>query len=338
MEENRHFIFRSNIILAIFSVCLIGFVGVLHNTQIVNGSAYLAQSNAQVPRTETVVSSRGIVTDCNGKVLASNKETYTITFDPKLVPVDLELVPDNAALSKKKSIALAVSRLIQLFERYGVEWNDGLPVSKTAPFAYTIANTTDTQRSRLRSYLADRKWSDTELTASTSYPVMSLELQEELKTGPGPLSANRLIELLREEFSIPESWTDDQARRVVGVLYELALRSLETNAVTVQYLFAENVSVELISILTDGNFAGVVIGSKSERQYNTDYAAHILGRVGDISTKEERAALNEPYNAAKEAGGDVSGLHYYQWDDKVGKDGVEKAFEDYLCGLVADGA
>ena len=333
MEDNRRFRFRSNIILTIFSVCLIGFVFLLHNAQIVNGSTYLAQSNIQRTTSKTIVSSRGIITDRNGKVLVSNKEVYTITFDPKAVPVDTELVPDDAALSKKRSVALAVYRLIALCREQGVEWNDGLPVTRTTPFGYTMANTSSTQRSRLQHYLEDREWSETVLTENTAFPLMSKALQEELGTAAEPLSANKLMELMREDFGIPEDMSNEDARLVAGVLYELALRSLTENTVNVQYVFAEDISVEMISILTDGQFDGVVISSKSERQYNTDYAAHILGRVGDIATKEERAALNEPYNTAKEAGEDVTGLHFYQWDDKVGKDGVEKAFETYLCGL-----
>ena len=67
---------------------------------------------------------------------------------------------------------------------------------------------------------------------------------------------------------------------VLGVLYELRLRTLARNAATVPYYLAEDIPVELISILNDGGFSGVVVGSRSVRQYHTDYAAHILGRVG----------------------------------------------------------
>ncbi len=335
MEENRHsFQIRSNILLVFFSACLIAFVFLLHNAQIINGSKYLAQSNTQVTRSETVVSSRGPITDRNGKVLVTNREIYTITFDSSLVPTDNTLVPDNTALSRKRSVALAAYRLISLCREYGVEWNDGLPVTAQAPFAYTISSVTDVQRSRLQGYLRDREWSETAITSNTSYPMMSEGLKTTLDTTANSLSANRLIELMRKDFGLPEDMSDTDARLVAGVLYELALRSLkDPYTVTIHYVFAEDVSVELISVLTDGQFDGVVISHKSERQYNTDYAAHILGRVGDIANKEERDALNAPYEAAKAAGEDLSAIHHYQWDDKVGKDGVEKAFEDYLCGL-----
>ena len=48
--------------------------------------------------------------------------------------------------------------------------------------------------------------------------------------------------------------------------------------------------------------------------------------------REAQAALNEPYNTAKEAGEDLSGYHYYQLNEQVGKDGVELAFESWLRG------
>ena len=49
---------------------------------------------------------------------------------------------------------------------------------------------------------------------------------------------------------------------------------------------------------TDGGFTGAVVGSRAVRQYHTDYAAHILGRIGSIRDREEQAKLNEPYSTA----------------------------------------
>ena len=142
------------------------------------------------------------------------------------------------------------------------------------------------------------------------------------------LTASHLLELMRADFSIPSDFTGLQARQVLGVLYELRLRELRTASggmvVTVPYQFAEDISVEMISVLNDGAFHGAVVGSRADRQYHTDSAAHILGRVGPIYDEEERAALNAPYSEARESGGDASAYRYYYRDDKVGKDGVEK--------------
>jgi len=328
VTDEKRFHRRANVLLLIFTLCLIFFAGILYSAQIVNGSEYLARSTTQVTTSQTVKSSRGIITDRNGKVLVSNQEIYTISFDP-------DQVPSEEGVPRQESVARAVLRLIQLCQESGVEWDDGLPVSAQAPFSYTFSTASSTQRARLQNFLADRGWSNSELTAASAFPLMSGKLLQEmgLETSAA-LSASHLMELMRANFGIPVDFTSQEARLVLGVLYELALRSLDgQRATTVPYVFTEDVSVELISILNDGHFAGAVVGSRAVRQYNTDYAAHILGRVGDFDSEEERAALNEPYLTARDAGEDTSAIHYYQQDDKVGKSGVERAFETYLCGL-----
>ena len=333
MENAKHFFRRSNLLLGIYTVCLLLFVGVLYDTQILNGKTFLSQSTTQVTTSKTVESSRGIITDRNGKVLVSNREIYTITFDPEQVRDEEGLTPGEGNTVHSESAANALLRLLRLCQTQGITWGDGLPVTEAPPFAYTFADVSGAQRSLFGSYLADRQWSATEITASTSLPLMSEDLRSEfqLKTSSA-LSAEQLIKLMRKDFGIPDSFTDREARLVLGVLYELRLRTLEKNAATVPYVLAEGVSVELISLLNDGGFTGTVVDSKSVRQYHTDCAAHILGRVGAIDSREERDGLNAAYNAAKEAGEDPSGEHYYAWDDQVGKNGVELAFESYLRG------
>ena len=330
MPDEKQFHRRSNLLIGLFLLCLACFAGILYEAQIINGSEYLARSTTQVTTTQTVETFRGIITDRNGKVLVSNREIYTVSFDPSLVP-------DTPGMSHGEAVARALLRLTDLCREYGVEWTDGLPLSQSPPFRYTFTEAASTQRARFQSYLSDRKWSDTELTAASSYPLMSAALLERyhLETS-SILTASHLLELMRADFSIPSDFTGLQARQVLGVLYELRLRELRTASggmvVTVPYQFAEDISVEMISVLNDGAFHGAVVGSRADRQYHTDSAAHILGRVGPIYDEEERAALNAPYSEARESGGDASAYRYYYRDDKVGKDGVEKAFETYLAG------
>ena len=330
MEDEKQFHRRAALLLILFVSCLLCFVGLLYNAQIVHHDEYLTQSTTRVAQAQTVEASRGIITDRNGKVLTSNKEIYTITFDPEKVPIE-EGVEQSVAVAK------AALRLIRLCQEYDVTWTDTLPIAATRPFSYSTASAGATARTRFQKFLQKRNWSDKELTEEDPLPAMTTELRLQQGAITDALTADTVMELLRDYFAIDgkrsreELFTDSEARLILGLLYEVALRKEEIT--TVAYVFAEDVSVELISILNDGNFGGVVIGSKSVRQYSTDYAAHILGRTGSIYSNEEMAALNAPYLAAKEAGEDTSSLHYYRWDDLVGKDGVEKAFESYLCGL-----
>ena len=328
MEDEKLFFRRSNILLGIFLLCLACFAAILYNAQIVNQSTYLAQSTTQVTTTETVETSRGILTDRNGKVLVSNQQIYSVTFDPSLVPN-----PKDSGISNDRAVALALLRLLRLCQEQGVTWTDNLPVTAQAPYTYTISQVSDTQRSRFQKFLTQMGWSDTELTANTLQPLMSRSLRNDLGLEATALSCKALLEQMRKVFDLPDTFADQEVRLVSGVLYELRLRTLKTNPVTELYVFAHDVSPEFISLLNDGNFSGAVVSSESVRLYNTDYAAHILGRVGPIYDKEERAALNAPYTAAKEAGESTDGIRWYYMDDKVGKSGVEKAFETYLAGL-----
>ena len=330
MENEKHFFRRTNFLIGAYVLCLLLFVGILYDAQIVNGADYLSQSTIQVTTTQIVESSRGIITDRNGKILVSNREIYTVTFDPGQVK-DGPATEDGAA--QGESAASALLRLLRLLQSQGLTWEDGLPVSTAAPYAYTFPEATGTQRVRFQNFLADRGWSSTEITPATKLPLMSESLQKRFElTTSSALSASQLMELMEEEFHIPDSFTQQESRMVLGVLYELRLRTLARNAATVPYYLAEDIPVELISILNDGGFSGVVVGSRSVRQYHTDYAAHILGRVGAIYDREELDALNAPYNAAKEAGENTDSFHRYQMDEQVGKNGVELAFESSLRG------
>ena len=122
MDEEKQFIRRSHILLGFFALCLLLFGGILYDAQVVNAAEYLARSTTQVTTTEKVEASRGILTDRNGKVLVSNRQTYTITFDP-------DLVPEVEGESHSLTVSRAVLRLARLCQEQGATWTDTLPIS-----------------------------------------------------------------------------------------------------------------------------------------------------------------------------------------------------------------
>ena len=199
-------------------------------------------------------SSRGIITDRNGKVLVSNKEIYTITLD-------LDLIENVEGQDRGITVSRAILRLLELCEEQGVEWTDTLPITKTKPFVYTTASAGTNNRTWFEKYLKERKWSDKVLTATDPYPRMTQSLLEDLEADNDILTPQTLLELMREDFGIDPQFTDEEARLVVGVLYELRLRSASITYLS--YTFAEDVSVEFISLVNDGDFQGVVVESQS---------------------------------------------------------------------------
>lgn len=327
MDNEKQFHFRSIVILGIFSLCLAAFTGLLYSAQVVHHDDYLDKSTTQVTRTETIETSRGIITDRNGKVLVTNREIYTVSFDPSQVP-------------KGESAAQAALRLVELFQDQGLTWTDTLPISPSYPFSYTTASAGVSSRTRFEKYLNALGWSDSVLTEESPIPVMTSELKLKLGAVTDTLTAPAVMALLRERFKLDEGVPEDQrmsegqARLVIGVLYEAELRTLRLkNYYIPPYVFAEEVSVEIISILNDGGFSGVVIDQESVRQYNTDYAAHILGRVGAVQSTDDLDQLNDRWAAAQGLPEGQAPQSPYRQDDQLGRDGVERAFETYLRGI-----
>lgn len=112
------------------------------------------------------------------------------------------------------------------------------------------------------------------------------------------------------------------ARAAAGVLYELYYRSRIINWPL--YYFAENVDVDFITRVKELGLKGVEIETTSVRKYETEYAAHILGRVASMNSTEV------DYYLGLDQG--------YTQNDKVGREGAELAFESYLHGTPGERA
>ena len=275
-----------------FLICvLLAYVYVMYDTQITHGADYRARSVRTITSTETVEASRGVLTDRNGQILVSNRQTYALTFDMSLLKDGDD---ENAA----------ILRLIQLCRQRSIVWNDNLPISQTAPYTYSVDTAGSVQRNRFSKFL------------QTSLKALSSNVKNEDVTDAllsSIVSPAQLIDLSRQFFEIPADWSDEDARAVIGVRYELEIRKIIN---TTAYVFAEDVDTELISLVKDGDYRGAKVSTSSVREYSTTAAAHVLGTVGRID-ETELAAAPDLYNS----------------EDWIGKDGAELAFEDYLRGV-----
>ncbi|OUN11016.1 penicillin-binding transpeptidase domain-containing protein [Flavonifractor sp. An9] len=304
--EGKQFNIRTLIISILLALLLIGFVMVLYNLQIVKGDEYRAASTVKIANTVTVEAARGEILDRYGRSLVGNRATYEITLNSSLMGAEAER---NANLLE----------LITICRENDLEWTDTLPISRDAPFTYTDENAlvyTNSEGKVKFSYLGSllnalplgdkilpNRWDSDDLAAASSVADL----------GEGP-TAEEVIDGLRQYFLIDESLSDANARALIGVLYELNLRS--QNVKQTEYIFAQDVDIDVISAVKERSLTGVNISATTVRQYNTTSAAHLLGRVGSI-----QSANWETYKAKG-----------YNMNDKVGIDGMEAAFEDYLRG------
>ena len=232
---------------------------------------------------------RSISSNATSEVVPASRGIITDRNGKVLVSNRLAytLVFDRSGFTDDASLNDAILRLIRLCQETGTAWNDTLPIAQTGSF---LRCTNDRSES-FTQYLEKNK-----LTATAA--------------------GRQLIAEMRALYHVDESLSEKDARLVIGVRYELHSRD--------SYTFAEDVSSEVLSLITDGRYEGVSIRTASARGYNTTLAAHILGTIGPIWQEEWSSNEKTGYVGYADKG--------YSMNDLVGKDGVEKAFEEYLRG------
>lgn len=232
------------------------------------------------------------------KSISSNAASETVTASRGIITdrngkvlvsnrLAYTLVFDRSGFDDDAALNAAILRLVQLCEETGTGWNDTLPIGRVGNFL---------RYSNARSETFDKFIEKNELTSGAS--------------------GRQLLSELRKLYHVDESLSEREARLIVGVRYELHSRD--------SYTFAEDVSTEVLSLITDGRYEGVTIRTASARVYNTALAAHILGTIGPIWQEEWSSSEDTGYVGYADKG--------YSMNDLVGKDGVEKAFESYLRG------
>ena len=306
--EGKQFNRRTLAVAAVLAVMLAVFVGVLYNLQIVHVEDYRAMSVVKIDNRVTVEGARGELLDRYGRELVTNRAVYRITLNTRLMGDEAERNPN-------------LMELITICRDNGLSWSDSLPISTTAPFTYT----TDTPLAyelegggvaftRLGRLLNALPMGSTVKESLNLPDTRDIEAAKDLTEIPAGPTAEELIAALRNYFEIDPAWSDEDARALIGVLYEVNLRSYDINRQ--EYVFAQGVDIDVISAVKERGLTGVSVETTTVRQYNTASAAHILGHVGSIYT--------ENWETYRKLG--------YNMNDKVGIDGAENAFESYLHG------
>lgn len=270
--------FRSHILLLIFIV-IVGLLALkLYDLQIIETDGNTDNTTTYTTLTR-VKAARGDILDRNGNVLVSNRASYDLILNHYVV---LSTDGTNEHLY----------RLIKMCEEKGIEYTEHFPVTEERPFTYTLEEYNTAWQSYFQAFLEYAGGIDSDITA--------------------PL----LIEKLRNRYDFPAEWTDEEVRKVLGLRYELSLRyCVPTMA---NYIFLSDASDEDLSAITELNIPGMGVEASTVREYNTTYAAHILGYVGSMSPEQW-----EYYKT----------IDGYEMDAEIGQSGLEAVYEEYLHGI-----
>ncbi len=254
---------------------MVGFFGFrAYTVQVVNATASDNSLGTYTYYT-TVSAGRGQILDRNGNILTSNRASYN-------------LIINSYVLYNSDNPNESCRNLLNMCCDMGLEYAEHLPITMQKPYEYRLDDFSETWQNRFRAFLDSRSWDS-------------------------DISAQQVIKLMKSAYHIPNSWSEEECRRVIGLRYELELVNV-ANLPT--YALLSDVDSDDLAKLMELNVPGMTVETTTVREYNTAYAAHILGRTGPIYAEE--------YEEYEKKG--------YAMNAIIGKDGLEAAFEDYLHG------
>ena len=267
--------FRTGIFIALIVLIMAIFTFRLYALQTSLTEEEIRTSNSLTIQT-TVDASRGQILDRNGTVLVGNRASYNLIM--------IGYVFFNGPSPNESLI-----ELLGLCDELGIEVESNFPVSETRPYTYTLEDYSEAWQSYFRRFLTSRGWDP-------------------------DMSAQNLMNNLRSDYNIPKDLSDEEAYRLIAVRFELELRTIEGMPLD-NYCLARDISSEDLAAVMELGIPGVLVETTTVREYNTTYAAHLLGHTGAMTAYEYENLYPD-----------------YAMDAVVGKEGVERTFESYLHG------
>jgi len=269
------------VVLAAFFI-MFGVIILLQlvNLQIIHGKEYDEASQRKVLKERRIVASRGNILDAYGVPIAVNRQAFTI----QIVKTDISTDEFNDTLF----------RLVGIFEKNNDTYYKKLSKYLTFDPITFNGKTMD----------EIKKWQK---------EVLGIK-ESSLMTSP-----EQLFKYIRKEkFKIDDAYTDEEAYKIMTLRYEIISNEWyfnTGNAITL----AKDVSNKTVAEVEEKHhlLPGVTVDIEPMRRYvDAQIAAHVIGYVGGINSKQLEALKDEGYGP----------------NDIIGQTGIEAAAEKYLRG------
>ncbi len=277
--------------------------------QVVNGEEYLDNYTLLIQKERITSGTRGSIYDRNGKLLAYNELSYSITIEDNGVY--------ESTKEKNRLMNQELNTLVHMIEGKGDEVSNSFSIQEDTEgkYSFTVSG------KALERFLADvygHKKTD------------ELKYDKELGYDEGKASAGQVMEYLEDKFGIHvegkeyegkeeyDLYTPEEAYKIMFLRYAISQNSFQKYVLTT---VAQDVSEETVAMVKENSdiLQGVDVVEDSIRKYEDSiYFSHIIGYTGQISQAE--------YDELSK------GNDNYSLNDVIGKSGIEQVMDRELQG------
>lgn len=281
MKKEFNRIARYTSLLSLFLIVMLVYIVMLAKIQMEGAKNPSENDEVAYTRTVTVSGLRGEIYDRNGKLLVGNNTSYDLLLE-------YGAIPDTS-----EELNTSILKILDALDK-----------------------TNSTDRLSNTEYIFIGTYPDISYTSLNNKDIYDdfIKILDKNKLEHS-IEAKELVEYFVSKYKLsPKLYSNEEITSLLQIRY--AMERIEFGVYN-PLVFAEDISIELVSYIEEANIDGVTFKVSSERKYEyPGYASHILGRLGKIQ------AENAEYYS--ELG--------YPMDSYVGTSGCELAFEQYLRG------
>lgn len=307
---------RALIILFVFACMSAVLVIRIFDLQIVHGQEYAENFVVTTTKTRVLESTRGNIYDVNGKLIAYNELSNTISLE------------DNGSYdsTREKQLSLngEIYKLINMIEGCGDEMYSDfhIGIDDNGNYTYDVGEGTTLNRFRADIY-GLKSISDLSPTQLTATPNDIIDLLCSSDRFGLVNEANPYTEEELTSHGLPLSIKKSDVIKIISIRYRLSLTSFQKY---LQIPIATDVSDATVALIEENieELQGVAVTQDSKRVYNyAECMASIIGYTGRPSSEElaELLEIRDDYTSSSIIG--KSGIEQYMETTLQGVDGYE---------------
>ncbi|MGE5629904.1 MAG: penicillin-binding protein 2 [Caulobacteraceae bacterium] len=329
----KYFKDRLDIIRAVTVLIFLVIVFRLGDLQIVKGEYYWKKSETIRTRNISVTAPRGQIVDKFGRVIAGNKQSYSVDIMKTDVPQEtlndialsvINIIEQNGD-TYKDEIPVLINPIRFEFADDELNWKKkyGIPDNATAKQAFQKLRAdyeVPADLDDVEAYEMLKEQNNVELPFNIDdfqYNFQKDEIKWKTSNGfKADATATEVFEALCAKYNIPrDKYDDDKAKKILAVKYLVGQNKYKAYE---PVEIATNIKEETRARIEENKIflPGVEIMQKPLRYYpNSDFASHIVGYMSKIGSELEELSKQG-----------------YTPRDMVGKSGIENSMEKYLKG------